>query len=256
MSVATLRTGKLAPRKHPNTLLLNDYAHPQPPAPERFSIPGADKQSWPMYGNDQVGDCTEAGLGHLMQAQAASLGGSLIFPDAAILKAYSDVSGYNPTTGANDNGAVETDVLAQWQGAGVDGHKILGWAAINHTNHAHVAAACYWLVGLYIGLALPITAQAQIRGRQPWTVGHNSGPDAYPGSWGGHAVDVIAYDPDGLTCVTWGRVQRLTWEFWDRYVDESYGVVGDAILDPATGKDYAGLNVAQLLADAHAIAGR
>ena len=45
--------------------------------------------------------------------------------------------------------------------------------------------------------------------------GSLSGDDA-PGSWGGHAVDVVGYDDAGLTVVSWGALLRASWDFWDR----------------------------------------
>jgi hypothetical protein len=252
-----VKTGKLPPKLHPNTLRLADYLTTKvPPAPPAFSIPGTAGLQWPMYLNDRIGCCTEAAMAHHVQAQAATLGRSIVFPDSAIQAAYSEVSGYDPATGANDNGAVETDVLAQWQSEGVGGHKILAWVAVNHSNLLQINAACYWLAGLYLGLALPITAQAQTEQRQPWDVVPHAGPDAYPGSWGGHAVNATAYSPAGYEDITWGTTQQMTSRFLLEYCDEVYAAITDDLLDPATGKDFDGLNQAALLADAHAVAGR
>jgi len=36
---------------------------------------------------------------------------------------------------------------------------------------------------------------------------------------------ILGYDENGLVCMTWGERQHLTWEFWDTYVDEAYGIV-------------------------------
>jgi hypothetical protein len=42
---------------------------------------------------------------------------------------------------------------------------------------------------------------------------------------GGHGVYLCGYDEDGLTCMTWGKKQRMTWDFWDARIDEAYGIV-------------------------------
>ncbi len=49
--------------------------------------------------------------------------------------------------------------------------------------------------------------------------------DGAPGSWGGHCAPIIAYSPHSLTCVTWGGLTRMTWEFFATYCDEGYAVL-------------------------------
>ena len=80
--------------------------------------------------------------------------------------------------------------------------------------------------GLYIGLALPLSAQRE----QTWDWNGSLTGDDRPGSWGGHAVDVVRYSAGSLTAVTWGRLQDLTWPFWDRYVDEAYCILSNDFL--------------------------
>jgi hypothetical protein len=145
--------------------------------------------------------------------------------DDDIVRAYSAVSGYDPHTGQNDNGAVEIDVLNYWRKTGVGGHKIAAYAALEPRNHAHVKAACYLFGGAYIGLALPLSAQNQ----RVWSV--TRGPDAEPGSWGGHAVNVCAYDAHYLTVVTWGQLLKMSWAFWDKYCDEGYAVLSQDFIN-------------------------
>jgi hypothetical protein len=74
----------------------------------------------------------------------------------------------------------------------------------------------------YIGLALPISAQNQ----DVWAVppGGSAG-EGSPGSWGGHAVPIVAYDSRGLTVITWGATKRMTWQFLDTYCDEAYALL-------------------------------
>ena len=73
-----------------------------------------------------------------------------------------------------------------------------------------------------------------------------SGPGA-PGSWGGHAVPVVAYDPRGLTVITWGKALRMTWGFWQAYCDEAYGILSPDFL--AKGKAPNGFDLATLKSD-------
>jgi hypothetical protein len=43
-----------------------------------------------------------------------------------------------------------------------------------------------------------------------------------PGSWGGHAVYVAAYDEEGLTCITWGAPLKRTWDFFVSYCEQAW----------------------------------
>ena len=93
-------------------------------------------------------------------------------------------------------------------------------------DHDLVRAAAWLFGGLYLGLQLPLTARAQAT--WDWT-GALDGP-ARPGSWGGHAVDVVRYDEGALTIVTWGALKAMTWAFWDRYCDECYAILSPDFL--------------------------
>src|SRR4051812_13096396 len=67
--------------------------------------------NYPMYLNDRIGDCTCAGAGHIIQAESTyGQGSTQTVSDNDVLTAYEAVSGYDPSTGANDDGAVMQDV--------------------------------------------------------------------------------------------------------------------------------------------------
>ncbi len=201
--------------------------------------------------NCQLGDCTCAAAGHLIQCWTANAGRMVVPADTAILRAYESVSGYNPGDPSTDNGAVELDVLKFWRKAGIAGHTIGAFAAVEPSSVLHIKQAVWLLEGLYIGLSLPATAQ------QPgvWDVADPSlAGDGAPGSWGGHAVPVVAYNTDGLTCVTWGTLQRMTWAFWNAYCDEAYGLISMDMLN-GQGLTPEGLDLDQLRADLAAVKG-
>ena len=46
-----------------------------------------------------------------------------------------------------------------------------------------------------------------------------------PGSWGGHAIPIVDYDQDGATCITWGALKKMSWNWLDVYCDEAYGLL-------------------------------
>jgi len=227
-----LKLGKQAARHDPRTLLLASYltaALPTPPA--SFDLT-TKVSAWGMMQNDQLGDCTCAAAGHLLMEWTANADKKMFTPsDKQIVAAYSAITGYNPTTGAHDDGAVEVDVLNYWRQSGIAGHKIGAYVALEPANHSHIMDSVYIFEGCYIGLQLPKSAQAQVQNHQPWSVppGGATG-DGKPGSWGGHAVPVVAYDARGVTVVTWGALQTMTWSFWETYCEEAYAILSNDYL--------------------------
>ncbi|GAC1544811.1 MAG: hypothetical protein NVS2B9_12050 [Myxococcales bacterium] len=218
--------GKKPARHDPRTLQLGNYLKPAGlPAPKPSVDWGRTVQQWPMMANDKVGDCTCAAAGHLIEEWTANAAGQpVVLPDAEILSAYSAITGYTPTDPSTDRGANELDVLNYWRKTGFNGRRIVAYAALEPKNRTHVEDAVDLFGGCYIGRALPVSAQKQA----VWAVppGGPTGTGA-PGSWGGHAVPVVAYDPRGLTVVTWGATKRMTWDFWNAYCDEAYAAVSE-----------------------------
>jgi hypothetical protein len=249
-----LKLGKHSPRHDPRTLLFAAYVTAALPAPPpSLDLTTKMKVPWGMMDNAQIGDCTCAAAGHLLMEWTANAQSKIFMPsDAQIVAAYSAITGYNPKTGANDNGAQEIDVLNYWRQTGIAGHKIQASVALEPSNHTHIMDGTWTFGGCYIGLALPKTAQAQTQNHQPWSVTSlGTKGDGAPGSWGGHAVPVVAYDSRSLTVVTWGALQTMTWGFWAAYCDEAYAILSPDFLKPKGGQPVTpnGFNLAQLQED-------
>jgi hypothetical protein len=245
-----LKLGKRAARHDLRTLLLASYITAgMPPAPARLDL-STKVRAWGMLDNDQIGDCTCAAAGHLIMEWTANAGKKMVTPtDHQIVAAYAAVTGYDPETGANDNGAAEIDVLNYWRQSGIAGKKIGAYAAVEPGNHGNIMDSVFIFQGCYIGMQLPISAQAQVQNHQPWSV-PPGGPtgDGKPGSWGGHAVPVVAYDSRGVTVVTWGAMQVMTWSFWEAYCDEAYAIISNDYLTDKK-ETPGGFNMTQLQAD-------
>ena len=173
---------------------------------------------WGMMLNDQLGDCTCACPGHMIQAWTARAGKEITLPDSAILKAYEDFDGYVDGDPSTDQGGDILTVCQDWQSQGVGGHRISAHAEVNMTQLRWQQAL--WVFGtLNTGLGLPITAQAQVGGT--WDiVGDGETGDSARNSWGGHCIAAVGYDLEGVTFVTWGALQRATWRFVMWYFDE------------------------------------
>jgi hypothetical protein len=118
------------------------------------------------------------------------------------------------------------DVLGLWRAHGIGRHHIGAYAKVSVYDHVLMRTACWLFGGLYLGLSLPISAQDQ----QTWDFTGSLSGTHTPGSWGGHAVDVVRYDANTLTIVTWGALKKMTWAFADRYCDEAYCLLSNDFL--------------------------
>lgn len=239
------KLGKLAPKEHPATLLLKDYvsAVPAPPAKvyREYMVPA---QGWGMYANDEIGDCTCACIAHMEMLMSEHALGAVIYPlQEDVVKLYSTVSGYDPATGLNDNGAAITDVLEQWRTKGLSGRKILGWAQIDHTNIEAVKQAIWLFGAVDIGVNLPKSAMDQFQGGKPWTLVANDG-----GIEGGHSFPLFGYGSQGCNGNTWATRWGIDWDAFLKYCDEAYAVVTQDWITNL-GRTVSGFDLAQIQAD-------
>ncbi|GAA4626583.1 hypothetical protein GCM10023196_035410 [Actinoallomurus vinaceus] len=215
------------PRLHLGPFLTGTY--PKPPVKVDY-VSAVDE--WPMYGNDQYGDCVWAMIGHTIEAATAyGQGRTVKVSEADVLRGYSDVTGFDPVDPSTDQGTVIQDALDYWRKTGVGGHQILAFAQVDIHDPGEVDAAL-WLFGhLQLGINFPAVAMDQFDAGQPWDVVKNDG-----GIEGGHAIDLgyVLGNPPQLVgraangnyrIITWGRVQEMTPAFWGRYVEEAWVVV-------------------------------
>lgn len=180
----------------------------------------AKVSSFPGYKNEEIGDCTCAGIAHMVQTWTANAS-SLVTPaEEVVIDFYKKVSGYDGTP-ETDNGAVMQDVLNYWRKNSFDGRHILAFAEcdIKDLNECKLAAAEFG--GIYIGINFPSSAMKKFLDGKSW--------DVTPGDpiMGGHAICSARYDDgeDAWYVVTWGKEQKMTQAFWDEYVAEAWIVV-------------------------------
>jgi hypothetical protein len=219
---SNMKLGRKAIKTDSRTLALGNYltsALPPPP-------PAADwtkgNTSWGMMLNDNLGDCTIAGAAHAVQVWTANVGEIVTLPDDTVQSYYQQWDGYVPGETNTDNGGVELDVLNDWQKNGFAGHTLSAFADPKAANLDEIRQSIHLFGGVYIGLALPLTAQTQ----DVWDVVRLGGAKAKPGSWGGHCVFVPKYDEKTFTCITWGELKTMTVAFWNKYCDEAHTLFG------------------------------
>lgn len=224
--------GKKAAKIDPRRLMIADFFMPGiAPPPPSCSWYGSTIEFGMML-NDRLGDCTVAALGHGIQvATLNTKDGESTVADSVVEGVYEGACGYNPSNPATDQGGVITDVLDYLRQNEMGGHKLYAYADTSPGAYAHVKQAIYLFGMVDIGLQLPISAQAQVGSL--WTA--TSGTNGAAGSWGGHSVIVCGYDAEGLTCITWGRLQKMTWGFWAQYCDESHTLLWRAWMEHFSG---------------------
>lgn len=205
----------------------------------RPSVVPDPRAAFDAYGNLEIGDCAVAMAGNLDRAWLPGQPPRISL--AAVLSAYTIVSGYDPAQPASDTGAIISDVLALWTSVGaggIGGDVLAAFAEIDHSSPYHLQLAVDLFGGAVIGVNLPVSAQ----GEETWEVrgpGPFEGEDE-PGSWGGHCVCAVGYGATGITVVSWGKLMFASWAWLAAYMDEAWAVVSADFQAPP-GVDLVGL---------------
>lgn len=239
----------LPPVHDPRTLRFANYITPSLPSPPPAIDYGDKVKSWKILANDALGDCTCAGILHMIMLWASQWGSVPNFTDQDAINLYEALCGYDPAKPNSDQGGVEIDILKAWRKSPIQGCELLAFASVDPTNWEHVKLA-HWLAGtLYMGVNLPKSAQ------KPGLWKDTS--DA-PGGWGGHCMVTSAYrDKRGvcsfynsktLTAITWGTTQEMTAEWVAKYCDELWVPITPAWFSK-TGAAPNGFDLAQLRTD-------
>lgn len=199
----------------------------------------------PMYLNDQLGDCTCAGIGHCIGCWTKyAQGQEVIFPDSVIEGLYSDAAGYVPGDPSTDNGATLQQILTYVHRHGIGGHYVDAFAQIRDTSARGLSTALKLFGSVYVGVNLPQSAEDQFNAGEPWTVVKGS-PIA-----GGHCITLQGFiaGRDSMRWATWGAFQPSSMAWWQQYQMEAWAVYSKDFMR-ADGTAPNGLNEAALLAD-------
>lgn len=237
-----MKLGKKAVRHDHRTLRLRAFAQ-NLQVPDEFSMITKMTDVGVML-NDQFGDCTCAGIGHMIQAWTANCGSQVVLADQDILALYEKACGYNPADPSTDQGGVEIDVLnyVRKNGVpGVTGAALDAYVSFNYKDAQQIKEAVYYFGGAYIGISLPTAWQ----NTNTWDV--VQGPDGTPGSWGGHAIPILGYDPEFYYVISWGETIKLTYRAIAEYVEESYALLSPLYL--SNGKTPEGFDLTALQQD-------
>ncbi|SDL85227.1 hypothetical protein SAMN05421813_10314 [Daejeonella rubra] len=221
--VAKGNFGKLEAKKDPRDFDFSRYLlSDELEIPVSHDWTSIKKTAWETFGNDKINNCTFAAAGHMIVCWTSNSTTEHPLSAEKVISAYAEVSGFDEKKPGSDRGLPVLDALKYWRKVGIDNRKIKAFASVPHLKRDIVKSAIYLFGGLYAGLQLPST----IIGQKIW----DTAPDqplekTEPGSYGGHAVTILAYDEEHLTCVTLGEEQKMTWDFWEYYSDEAFAII-------------------------------
>ena len=168
--------------------------------------------NWGMLGNDQYGDCGEAGIRHVEMSTALAAGQSL-----PVVTSQEAVNEYLRYTGGQDTGVNLADFLLWLYHQG----RIKAFAPVDHKNAAQVDSLLNEFHGLYVGVNLTNDAQQLFGTGSPWTVANGELPNPSEG----HCIVKVKANGSMDGWVTWGAVQPSTAAWSSLCVEEVWLVV-------------------------------
>jgi hypothetical protein len=236
------KLGRIHSFAAPPVANLASYAtQPLPPPATSVAVPGSNQSNWGMDGNDQWGDCTIAGVDHVIEADSTIVSSTYSAPALDDIKKT-----YFGLTGGPDSGLVIADVLKAWQAPGLFSNKLSAYAPVNPRNTTALQQCIEWFGAAYVGVNLPATADAQFKtdGTGTWDL---TGTAEDHKIEGGHCIVLVGYDSAKLYAVTWGAIVGITYAWWTQYADEAWATITQAFVD--RGGDARGLDLATLQAD-------
>jgi hypothetical protein len=217
------------------------YAGALPQAPAKVVVPAvgpsSDGTPWGMDGNDSKGDCGVAGINHGFMAAASvvKVTAREAWPtDQAIIDYYLTY------TNGQDSGVVLADFLSYVKSKKFFGHSITAYAPVAVHDIPTLCFAVNAYDFAYTGINVTSAMESAFQQGKPWTLEDLFSPVA-----GGHCVPLVGYDSDYLYCVTWGKVQPISYSAWHFISSEAWAVISGEI-DEGDGR---GLNLAALTAD-------
>lgn len=219
------------------------------PAPPPNSDWYSRVSNWMMLGNDQWGDCAEAAAFHCLMGLSTYGGTPLVPTDEEVIKAYSEITGFDPNDPSTDEGTVllgPGSLMHYWRTKGLTcGGKLNivdSYMQIARPHPDEWMRAISTFGGLMPGVLLPENILAGDKVPDVWA-------DYSGGIAGGHAIWLCGYEttPSGrlYDLISWGSHYKATEDFLLHVVDEAVAIYDSAIIN-AQGVDVGGLNVAQL----------
>ena len=257
--MSQFKLGRNRPIARGPRLSLRNYlmrALPPPPASIDYTAKAKDFLAQ-ILGNQELGDCTCAGIFHTGGALLGNVDAPIPFTQDDAIGLYERACGYDPADPSTDQGGDEQTVLNYVMRNGLlpDGsHKIAAWMAVDGKNQEQVSNAIYLFENVYFGVELPDAWTATMPSADGFIWDVAGDPD--PGQ--GHCFVGLGYDAKGIIIDTWGMIGKITWAAVAKYASTSgsgelYTVLGPDSIAKASGRAPNGFDLTQLQADIQAI---
>ncbi|WP_215747014.1 hypothetical protein [Gluconobacter sp. P1C6_b] len=180
-----------------------------------------------MWGNDRFGCCAFAAHAALVATWTKAAQGVVVLSTDMVLDNYAAVTGFDPATGANDDGTVLLDELNAWrkdgfQRPGQTLDYLTAFGSIQPTDEASIRRGIAFLGGVLAGVQVPQGFLSLGLG-ETWDLDTLSGDALKPA--GGHAIALVGYNPDGVFFNTWGTRTFMPWSTFTAIADEAYGLL-------------------------------
>lgn len=199
-------------------------AGPLPKAPASVAVP--EVADWMLLGNgpdpsctiapNGVGDCGVASYEHVAMVDALITR----HPGEREPDANQAVEYYLNYTGGQDTGVVLSQFLAYVRQHGYYGQTLHSYAPVKVHDVPTLQSAIFMYGAAYCGIVVTQAMMDATQAGRPWTQADTEGQIL-----GGHAVPAVGYDDAGLTIVTWGQTQRITWPAWHAMSDEAWALL-------------------------------
>lgn len=187
---------------------------PAPPARRPVPLPGSG--DWGMDGNDVYGDCGVAGLHHGNMCVEYDTHDQLTPVTGQQVTDY-----YLQYTGGEDNGVVLADFLKYVKQNGFYGRTIAAYAPVSISDIPTIQFAINGYGFVYAGIQVTEAMENAFSAGQGWT------PADFANSpiMGGHCVPLVGYGTIDMFCVTWGKMQAISYSAWPFMAEEAWAII-------------------------------
>lgn len=200
-----------------------------------------------MLGNDEWGDCVDAGSGHLVEAATFyGQGKELEVTTAQALAMYTAVAGFNPDAGSpgnnpTDNGSTLQAGLEYLVKPNAYGYQFAAFGELDIKNANEWQLALATFGPLMLGVGVGTAEQQQFGNGEPWSLIPGASPNGED-----HCVILTGYQPGMYWCWTWGSIQGITPAWFEVNACEVWGIISQGWVNANTGKDPEGVDLAVL----------
>lgn len=220
----------------PSGVLLSDHLTDEglevPTAPYDYAKIVKAQGGFPMACNNLLGNCTIAGLVHLLQLIYAVMGMKFAYPgDAAVTAYYWKLVGHGPQS-EDDPGpglmmlTVIDDILAH----GAFGTKIVAYGELDISDWEGIKTAAFNFGGVYLAVNLPQSAETDFNEHKIWTPsGSPIGGHCITGSgdsqlevYGAVEDEAVAKTEALVDTETWGDETAFTEPWWKKYGAQAF----------------------------------